>query len=173
PEQRARTGERGAAVPRIEGIGLHCCRPDWTGAGFPRSFVRPGRGRNGILPQAGRRLIAGSAMLRSASSRRGERSRRRAVKALFIRHGAEKTSEGRSLRLLRQWLSPAQRARLAESGYFEVVGCETGKRYRIYPGAMSNVCEIDENGRPRFGLCFRTVGELPIGDVMLAQKIVL
>jgi hypothetical protein len=111
-------------------------------------------------------------MLRSASSRRGERSRRRAVKALFIRHGAEKTSEGRSLRLLRQWLSPAQRARLAESGYFEV-GCETGKRYRIYPGAMSNVCEIGENGRPRFGLCFRTVGELPIGAVMLAQKIVL
>jgi hypothetical protein len=112
-------------------------------------------------------------MLRSAPSRRGERSRRRAVRALFIRHGAEKTPEGRSLRLLRQWLSPAQRARLAESGYFEVVGCDTGKQYRIHPGAMSNVCEIDERGRPRIGLCFRTVGELPIGDVMLAQKIAL
>jgi len=112
-------------------------------------------------------------MLRSAPSRRGERSRRRAVRALLIRHGAEKTPEGRSLRLLRQWLSPAQRARLAESGYFEVVGCDTGTQYRIYPGAMSNVCEIDEKGRPRYGLCFGTVGELPIGDVMLAQKIAL
>ena len=112
-------------------------------------------------------------MLRSASSRRGERSRRRAVRALLIRHGAEKTPEGRSLQLLRQWLSPAQRARLAESGYFEVVGCDTGTQYRIYPGAMSNVCEIDEKGRPRIGLCFRTAGELPIGDVMLAQKIAL
>jgi hypothetical protein len=74
---------------------------------------------------------------------------------------------------LRQWLSPAQRARLAENGYFEVVGCDTGKQYRIYPGAMSNVCEIDEKGHPRLGLCFRTMGELPIGDVMLAQKIAL
>jgi hypothetical protein len=74
---------------------------------------------------------------------------------------------------LRQWLSPAQRARLAENGYFEVVGCDTGKQYRIYPGAMSNVCEIDEKGRPRIGVCFGAVGELPIGDVMLAQKIAL
>jgi hypothetical protein len=36
---------------------------------------------------------------------------------------------------------------------------------------MSNVCEIDVRGRPRLGLCFRTIGEPPIGDVMLAQKI--
>ena len=38
---------------------------------------------------------------------------------------------------------------------------------------MSNVCEIDEKGRARLGLCFRMLGELPIGDVMLAQKIAL
>ena len=95
------------------------------------------------------------------------------MRALFIRHGAEKTPEGRSLRLLRDWLSPVQRAQFAKKGYFEVVGGETGKQYRIYPGAMSNVCEIDEKGRPGLGLCFRTMGELPIGDVMLAQKIAL
>lgn len=88
-------------------------------------------------------------------------------------HGVEKTPEGRSLRLLRQWLSPAQQARLAESGYFEVVGCDTGRQYRIYPGAMSNVCEVDRRGRPTVGLCFTAMGELPIGDVMLAQKIAL
>ena len=35
------------------------------------------------------------------------------------------------------------------------------------------MCEIDEKGRPKVGLCFRTLGELPIGDVMLAQKIAL
>jgi hypothetical protein len=57
--------------------------------------------------------------------------------------------------------------------YFEIVGCDTSKQYRIYPGAMSNVCEIDEKGRPSIGVCFQTVGELPIGDVMLAQKITL
>ena len=77
------------------------------------------------------------------------------------------------MRLLQEWLSPVQLAQFAKNGYFEVVGGETGKQYRIYPGAMSNVCEIDEKGRPRFGLCFRTLGELPIGDVMLAQKIAL
>ena len=77
------------------------------------------------------------------------------------------------MRLLRDWLSPAQRAQFAKRGYFEVVGGETGKQYRIYAGAMSNVCEIDEKGRPRLGLCFRTIGELPVGDVMLAQKIAL
>lgn len=66
-----------------------------------------------------------------------------------------------------------QRMQFAKNGYFEVVGGDTGKQYRIYPGIMSNVCEIDEKGRPKLGLCFRTVGELPIGDVMLAQKIAL
>jgi hypothetical protein len=90
-----------------------------------------------------------------------------------MRHDAEKTPEGRSLRLLRQWLSPAQRAQFAEKGYFEVVGGETGKQYRIHAGAMTNVCEVDENGRPTLGLCFLPLGELPIGDVMLAQKIAL
>jgi hypothetical protein len=112
-------------------------------------------------------------MSRLTPSRPGERSRMGAVRALFIRLGAERTPEGRSLRLLREWLSPAQRTQFAKRGYFEVVGGETGTQYRIYPGAMSNVCEIDEKGRPRLGLCFRTIGELPIGDVMLAQKIAL
>ena len=112
-------------------------------------------------------------MLRFRPSRPGERSRRRATRALFIRHGIERTPEGRSLRLLRQWLSPPQRAQFAEKGYFEVVGGDTGKLYRIYAGAATNVCEVDENGRPTLGLCFLPMGDLPIGDVMLSQKIAL
>ncbi|WP_247337972.1 hypothetical protein [Bradyrhizobium sp. CW4] len=97
----------------------------------------------------------------------------RAAKALFIRHGAERTPEGRALLLLRRWLSPAQRGQFATKGYFEVVGGDTGKRYRIYAGAAANVCEMGENGRPNMGLCFLPAGDLPIGDVMLAQKIAL
>jgi len=62
---------------------------------------------------------------------------------------------------------------LAEEGYLEVVGGDTGKQYRIYAGAGMNVCEVDEKGRPTLGLCFVPVGELPIGDVMLSQKIAL
>lgn len=108
-----------------------------------------------------------------APSRRGERSRMRALRALFIRHGAESTPEGRSLCLLRQWLSPTQWAQFADTGYFEVVGGDTGRRYRVYAGAATNVCEVDERGRPKLGLCFLPLGELPIGDVMLSQKIAL
>jgi hypothetical protein len=97
----------------------------------------------------------------------------RAIRALFLRHGAESTPEGRSLRLLRAWLSPAQRAHFAEKGFFEVIGGDTGKQYRIYAGAGMNVCEVDEKGRPTLGICFVPVGELLIGDVMLSQKIAL
>jgi hypothetical protein len=74
---------------------------------------------------------------------------------------------------LRQWLSPVQRAQFAEKGYFEVVGGDTGKRYRIYAGAATNVCKVDENGHLTLGLCFLPMGELPIGDVILSQKIAL
>jgi hypothetical protein len=101
----------------------------------------------------------------------GSRSRLRATRALFIRHGAERTPEGRSLRLLRDWLSPSQREQFAKRGYFDVVGSDSGRRYRIYPGTSVNVCELDDRGRLREGLCFLPIGTLPIGDVMLAQKI--
>jgi hypothetical protein len=112
-------------------------------------------------------------MLRIRPSRTSERSRRKAARALFIRHGMERTPEGRSLRLLRQWLSPGQRTQLAEESFFEVVGSDSGKRYRIYAGTATNVCELDGCGRPTLGLCFLPMGEMPIGDVMLSQKIAL
>ena len=70
-------------------------------------------------------------------------------------------------------VSPGQRAQFAKQSYFDVVGSDTGKRYRIYAGAATNVCELDESGRPTLGLCFLLMGELPIGDVMLSQKIAL
>ena len=92
-----------------------------------------------------------------------------AVRALFIKHGAEGAPEGRSLRLLREWLSPTQREQFATKGHFEVVGSDSGKRYRIHAGASANVCELDEGGRLKAGLCFMPTGALP-GDVMLAQK---
>jgi hypothetical protein len=103
----------------------------------------------------------------------GARSRMRATRTLFLRHGAESTPEGRSLLLLRRWLSPAQREQFTKGGYFEAFGSDSGKRYRIHAGASVNVCEIDERGRLQEGLCFMPIGALPIGDVMLAQKIAL
>lgn len=102
-----------------------------------------------------------------------ERRRARAIRVLFIRHGAERTPEGRSLQLLREWLSPVQRAQFAGKGYFEVIGGVTGRQYRIYAGGSTNVCEVDEKGHPTLGLCFMPRGDLPVGDVMLSQKVAL
>ena len=104
---------------------------------------------------------------------RPNRSRLRAVRGLFIKHGAENTPEGRSVMLLRRCLSPEQLKQFAARGYFEVTGSDSKKRYRIHAGASVNVCEVDEKGRRREGLCFMPIGSLPIGDVMLAQKIAL
>jgi hypothetical protein len=74
---------------------------------------------------------------------------------------------------MREWLSPHQRAEFDDSGAFEVVGCHSGKRYRIYRGTAQNVFEMDDAGQFKVGLCFTPSGALVAGDVMLAQKIAL
>jgi len=100
-------------------------------------------------------------------------ARRQAVNRLFAKCRLDRTPEARSIRLLREWLSPTQRAQLAVTGYFDVLGEQSGKRYRIFTGTALNVCELDDRGRVRCGWCFVPVGDLPIGDVMLAQKLAL
>jgi hypothetical protein len=91
-----------------------------------------------------------------------------AVGKLYQAAKDEKTSLARSLRLLRSWLSPKQRVQFDKKGYFDVVGCHTGRGYRIRRGTSANVHEIDEYGRLGTGRCFVPLGGLPHGDVMLA-----
>ena len=76
-------------------------------------------------------------------------------------------------RLLRDWLSPAQRAQFDANNYFEVTGSHTGRRYRVQFGTLSNVVELDASGQPAIGWCFVPDRALATGDVMLAQKIAL
>jgi hypothetical protein len=83
------------------------------------------------------------------------------------------TAEGRGRRLLRRWLSAEQRAQFDALGFFDVVGCNTGKRYRVHYGQSANIREIDEAGNPTMGWCFVPKGYLAAGDVMLAQKVAL
>jgi hypothetical protein len=71
---------------------------------------------------------------------------------------------------LREWLSQEQLTQYDERDYFEVVGCHTGKRYRICHGIGANVFELDDAGRRRAGWCFVLKDPLVAGDVMLAQK---
>jgi hypothetical protein len=83
------------------------------------------------------------------------------------------TRADRGITLLRDWLSPQQREQFDHYNYFEVIGCNSGKCYRIQHGVSTNVIELDWDGRPRTGWCFLPEGNLVAGDVMLAQKIAL
>ena len=100
-------------------------------------------------------------------------ARYRALRELFESFAAEKTPEARARRLLRDWLSPAQRIQFDSSGRFEVTGCHTGTRYRIVYGSCANIYELDQAGELIMGWCFVPAGHLAPGDVMLAQKIAL
>jgi hypothetical protein len=112
--------------------------------------------------------------VKNVSRRAGSWSLRSlAVGKLYQAAKDEKTSLARSLRLLRSWLSSKQRVQFDTKGYFDVVGCDTGRRYRIRRGTSANVHEIDEYSRLGTGRCFVPPGGLPHGDVMLAQKFAL
>ena len=86
---------------------------------------------------------------------------------------AEELRNERGITLLREWLSREQNAQFAAFGHFDVIGCDTGSRYRICPGTQANVHELDAAGQPVMGWCFVPSGSLVMGDVMLAQKIAL
>jgi len=80
----------------------------------------------------------------------GASSRIKAVGELYRKFAGENTSEARGLRLLLDWLSPDQREQLDNSGFFEVFGCASRKRYRIYHVKFApNVYEIDSVGVSR------------------------
>jgi hypothetical protein len=98
-------------------------------------------------------------------------SRIRAVRELLITSHEDR--EARGLNLLREWLSPEQLAQFSAEGHFDVIGCNTGKKYRIHHGSSANIDELDDRGRPQ--VCYCVVTDLPVvaGDVMLAQKIAL
>jgi hypothetical protein len=82
-------------------------------------------------------------------------------------------AEQRAERLLAAALSPVQRVQYLAAGHFEVVGCHTGRRYRILRSSLMNVERLDGNGRRIELLCFVPDGPIPVCDVMLAQKFAL
>jgi hypothetical protein len=86
---------------------------------------------------------------------------------------ARKQAEERGVALLRSWLTPEQERQWTAHGYFDVVGCDSGTRYRIMRGAVMNIHQLDPKGREVKQWCFAPEGELVIGDILLAQKIAL
>jgi hypothetical protein len=88
-------------------------------------------------------------------------------------HLTRKEAGERAIQLLTGNLSPAQREQYEMGAYFDVTGGDTGTRYRIRHGCQMNVEELDHKGRLHRLLCFMPEGHLPVGDIMLAQKIAL
>jgi hypothetical protein len=83
-------------------------------------------------------------------------------------------AEARGLKLLKEWLSPAQLNAYLVHRYFEVVGCDSGTVYRIHHGFQGNVEQLDERGEQAVcRWCFGPEDLVVAGDTMLAQKIAL
>ena len=81
--------------------------------------------------------------------------------------------ELRAVRLLKANLTPEQLTQYERDKSFMVVGGTTGRRYRIIAARQMNVAALDKHGRWAKSLCFIPSGQLPLGDIMLAQKIAL
>ena len=79
----------------------------------------------------------------------------------------------RGRELLLANLSPRQREDLARKGHFDVVGGNTGRRYRIVHKPYMNIHELDEENRCVCLWCFYPTGSLVTGDIVIAQKLAL
>jgi hypothetical protein len=87
--------------------------------------------------------------------------------------GHWESARERGRRLLLAHLTPIQRKQYDIHGHFDVVGGETGHRYRIRQGDALNIEEYDRNGTYLSRWCFSPVGNLVLGDILLAQKLAL
>ena len=63
-------------------------------------------------------------------------------------------AEIRGISLLKGWLSPKQLAQYESYRYFDVIGRQSGKRYRIRYGAGMNIYEIELARKEPSGVVF-------------------
>jgi hypothetical protein len=83
----------------------------------------------------------------------------------------DKNAHTTSIELLRSWLSPEQLLDFNARQTFDCIGSSSGRRYTIFPGTTNNVVRDDG-----MRLCFGPSsyhGSFPLGDVQLAQKIMI
>ena len=78
----------------------------------------------------------------------------------------------RATALLLENLSDQQRRQYRAHRHFDVIGGESGKRYRIWHRPSMNVAELDGFGKPKWIWCFHPVGVV-VCDVLLSQKMAL
>ena len=80
-------------------------------------------------------------------------------------------SNARGLKLLKDWLSSTQLQSYEKHKYFDVIGSDSARLYRIYHGLQANIEQLDGDGLPVCAWCLLPEGDLVTGDVMLSQKI--
>jgi hypothetical protein len=98
---------------------------------------------------------------------------------VFVIVTAERTrapssdAEQKARALLRAWLSAEQAQQYNSQKHFEVIGSDTGTRYRIRHGHQINIDQLDSAGKKVCMWCVVPEGNLAASDCMLAQKIAL
>lgn len=86
---------------------------------------------------------------------------------------ATRAAREKSIALLKEWLTPVQRNQYDREDSFNVIGGDTGKRYRLMPPMPYNIIELDADGREVSRWCMMPKGTGAAGDVLLAQKVAL
>jgi hypothetical protein len=82
----------------------------------------------------------------------------------------QRSANERATDLLIENLTTRQRDQYRTHQNFDVIGGESGKRYRIWRRLHQNVEELDPSGRRTCIWCFQPSVALVLGDVLLAQK---
>lgn len=82
-------------------------------------------------------------------------------------------ARARALALLRSHLTPAQRQTFATNKWFVVEGGRSKAKYRIRSHACAGNIEILDGERVTHRLCGHCDSSIPLGDQLLAQKLML
>jgi hypothetical protein len=82
----------------------------------------------------------------------------------------QRSANERAIDLLMENLTARQRDQYRTHQNFDVIGGQSGKRYRIWRRLHQNVEELDASGRRVCIWCVQPSGSLVLGDVLLAQK---
>ena len=139
----------------LTGAGFTAAVRIWTRRATDNPFVRPGGGGNAVLSPSCWRLTAvtqqivlaiGSFVLALPGTLLLS-----ALSLVVARSGScyrsfRSETEVRALTLLKGWLSPKQRACYDRFRYFDVIGSDTGTRYRIHYGTQTNIEELSSTG---------------------------
>lgn len=107
-----------------------------------------------------------------ATRERAEREAREREARRIVARRKRREASARAEILLKQALTPAQKAQLKRFGYFFVQGNKSGNTYRIRNGRSLNV-DLMQGNKVQARLCAHPHENVPNEDTMLIQKIYL